>query len=242
VRAAAERWVRSSYAPALARVGELSDGERAALAQELSRFTGIPAEQIDHQKLVISQRQFRDLLLKSDGPQPYIFDLRLRGPESSRAGTPAILHYLRHDLGYRTDLPYVGLEALTQGYAPTGTYPEPVNERWNYATKEPTAEELQAAMEAASREGSGPPHIGPPLPATEEAIALYPDLRVLVAAGMYDGFQPCASGAETETQLPPNLRRAIQFKCYTGGHAMYLDEPTRRELSRDVKALVASGH
>jgi carboxypeptidase C (cathepsin A) len=242
VRAAAERWVRNSYAPSLARLDQLSDGERAALAQDLSRFTGIPAEQIDHQKLVISPRQFRELLLKSDGKQPYIFDLRLSSPERSGSGAPAILRYLRHDLGYHTDLPYIGLESLSQGYAPSGTYPEAVNERWNYATKEPTAEEMKAALEAASREGSGPPHIGPPLPATEEAIAIYPDLRVLVAAGMYDGFQPCAAGAEIETQLPPNLRGAIKFKCYVGGHAMYLDDPTRRELSRDVRALIAPAH
>jgi carboxypeptidase C (cathepsin A) len=242
VRAAAEQWVRSSYAPALARVDQLSEGERAALAQNLSRFTGVPAEQIDHQKLVISQRQFRELLLKSEGKQPYVFDLRLSGPERVGSGAPAILHYLRHDLDYHTDLPYIGLETLSQGYAPSGTYPEPVNERWNYATKEPTAEEMKAALEAASREGSGPPHIGPPLPATEEALAIYPDLRVLVAGGMYDGFQPCAAGAETETQLPANLRGAIKFKCYVGGHAMYLDDPTRRELSRDVKALIAPTH
>jgi hypothetical protein len=241
VREAADRWARSTYAPALARVDQLTASERAALAQDLSRFTGIPADQIDQRKLVISQRQFRELLLKSEGKQAYIFDLRLSSPERGHNSAPGILHYLRHELGYRTDLPYVGLEALTQGYAPSGTYPESVNERWNYATKEPTAEELKAAMEAASREGSGPPRIGPPLPATEEAIAIYPDLKVLIAAGMYDGFQPCAAGAETEAQLPANLRRAITFKCYVGGHAMYLDEPTRRELSRDVKALIASG-
>ena len=242
VRDAADRWARSTYAPALTRLGQLTESDRAALAQDLSRFTGIPAEQIDHRTLVISQRQFRELLLKSEGKQPYIFDLRLGSPERGRNSASAILHYLRHELGYRTDLPYIGLEVLTQGYAPSGTYPESVNERWNYATKEPTPEELKAAMEAASREGSGPPRIGPPLPATEEAIAIYPDLKVLVAAGRYDGFQPCAAGAETEAELPANLRRAITFKCYVGGHAMYLDEPTRRELSRDVKALITSAH
>ena len=241
VRQAAEQWVRNTYAPALARRDQLTDSERTSLASELSRFTGIPAEQIDRQKLVISPLQFRELLLKSEGKRPYIFDLRISSGE--RPGShAAILHYLRHDLGYQTDLPYIGLEEVSQGFAPSGTYPESVNQRWNYATKDVTPEEMKAAIEIAAREGSGPPRIGPPLPATEEALAVNPDLRVLVAAGRYDGFQPCAAGAETESHLPPNLRTAITFKCYAGGHAMYLDEPVRVELSRDVQALISSAH
>jgi carboxypeptidase C (cathepsin A) len=65
-------------------------------------------------------------------------------------------------------------------------------------------------------------------------MALNPRLKVLVAAGMYDGFLPCAMGAETERQLPSNLRPAFSFHCYAGGHSMYLDPSVRRELSRDV--------
>ena len=64
-------------------------------------------------------------------------------------------------------------------------------------------------------------------------------IGVLVAAGMYDSFLPCASGAELDRQLPSNLRSAITFKCYVGGHAMYKDAATRTEFSGDVKAMMA---
>jgi len=239
VRRAAERWVRGTYAPALERLGRLTDSERSSIARGLSSFTGIPVAQIDQRTLTISPRQFRALLLKDEGKEPYIFDLRVSGGAPREAGAQVILRYLRQELAYRTDLPYIGLEPLTQGFAPNGVYPQEVNERWSYATADVTPEQLKAAIQQASREGSGPPHLGPPLPATEEAIALDPRMRVLVAAGMYDGFQPCAAGAETEAQLPPKLRAAITFKCYIGGHAMYLDEPARIELSQDVKALIA---
>jgi hypothetical protein len=94
-------------------------------------------------------------------------------------------------------------------------------------------------MEEASRRGDGPPRLGPPLPGTEDALALNPHMKVLVAAGMYDSFLPCASGAELDRQLPSNLRSAITFKCYVGGHAMYKDAATRTELSGDVKAMMA---
>jgi carboxypeptidase C (cathepsin A) len=242
LRQAAEQWARATYAPALARLGELSDGERAALAAGLARFTGIPADAIDPHKLTISPRQFRELLLKGSGEVLSPFDLRVVGEQHLTGSTAAILGYLRHDLGYRTDLPYVGLEPLTQGFAPNGTYPQSVGERWNYATIEPTAEQLKAALETASREGGGPPQIGPPLPATEDALAQNPQLKILVAAGMYDGFQPCASGAETYAELPADMRAAIRFRCYVGGHAMYLDSATRTELSRDVRTLISAQH
>jgi carboxypeptidase C (cathepsin A) len=237
VRRAAEKWVRETYAPALSRIAELSDAERTAIVTQLSHFTGLSPEQIDRKTLTVTPRQFRTGLLKDQNKEPYVFDLRRTSPPG-KEDAPAILNYFRHELGYHTSLPYIGLEDMEQAFAPAGTYPEPVNARWNYATAKITPEELKAAMEDASKRGDGPPHLGPPLPATEEALALNPHMKVLVAAGMYDSFLPCASGSEIDRQLPPYLHSAITFKCYVGGHAMYLDAATRSEFSRDVEALI----
>jgi carboxypeptidase C (cathepsin A) len=237
VRQTAETWVRESYAPALGRLDKLSEAERTAIVAHLARFTALPQEQIDRHTLVITPRQFRTGLLKDQNKELYIFDMRrTAAPENSDAAV--ILHYFRHELGYRSSLPYIGLEKIEQGFAPTGVYPEPVNARWNYATAKVTPEELKAAVETASKRGEGPPRLGPPLPGVEEALALNPGMKVLVAAGMYDSFLPCAVGGEIERQLPPSLRQSIAFKCYVGGHAMYEDAPARTELSRDVKALI----
>ncbi len=236
LRQAAETWVRTSYAPALARVESLSEAERTAIVAQLSRFTGLPQEQIDRKTLAITPRQFRTGLLKDQGKEPYIFDMRrTTAPANS---TSAILRYFHRELKYHTSLPYLGLEEIDQGFAPTGTYPETVNARWNYATAKVTPEEFKAAVEAASKRGDGPPRLGPPLPGTEEAVAINPHMKVLVAAGMYDSFLPCAAGAEIARQLPPQLQKSITFKCYVGGHAMYEDASARADLSRDVKALI----
>jgi pimeloyl-ACP methyl ester carboxylesterase len=237
VRKSAEEWVREAYAPALGRIESLSQTERSAIVAQLSRFTGLSPDQIDRETLTITPRQFRTGLLKDQNKEPYIFDLRRTSPPDDN-DAHAILHCFRHELGYQTALPYIGLEKLEDGFAPSGTYPDPVNARWNYATGKVTPEEVKAAIEEAGRRGEGPPRLGPPLPGTEDALAINPRMKVLVATGMYDSFLPCAIGDEIERELPANLRGAIDFKCYVGGHAMYKDDSTRSEFSRDVKAWI----
>jgi carboxypeptidase C (cathepsin A) len=240
VRRAAEAWARETYAPALAHVAGLSTAQRVRIAAQLARFTGIVPESIDHRTLIVTPHQFRTELLQSQGKVLYLLDGRRTSPPGEE-GTPAMLHYLRQTLGYRTDLPYVGLEDLNQGFAPSGTYPTGVGEQWNYATAPMTAEQVKAAIAAAIASGAGPPQLGPPLPGTRQALALNPGLEVLVAVGIYDPYQQCARGQATEDALPADLHRAIRFKCYAGGHAMYLGSPAiRAELSRDVLALVAA--
>ncbi len=241
----AEEWARETYAPALAKPDNLSDSERTAVIQQLSYFTGFPVEQIDRKTLIITPRQFRTGLLKDQDKILQTFDMRqtVQAGQSTSVeefkGKSAILHYIRRDLGYRTTLPYVNLEDWEQGYAPSGTYPESVNSRWNYATAPVSPEEMQAIMAEAAQRGSGPPRIGPPLPATEEAIAINPRMKVLVASGLYDSYATCAANEETWRHLPPALQRSINFKSYVGGHMMYLDPLTCIQFSKDVKDMIA---
>ena len=77
-------------------------------------------------------------------------------------------------------------------------------------------------------------------PATVEAIGLNPRLRVLVAGGLYDSFLPCAIGEELQQRLTEKLKASLTFRCYVGGHAIYLDAPARRELARDAAELMAA--
>lgn len=237
VRTSAGRWARETYAPALARIDALSDAERERIAADLSRFTGIPAGKIDRRTLTIPPRQFRTQLVA--GKTLNTFDMRITDEPRDRA-QGAILAYLRGDLGYRTDLPYVGLEPIEDGYAPTGKPPPSVGARWDYATAAITPEQRAAAMAEAQRTGAGPPSLGPPLPATAEAVALNPRLKVLVASGLYDSFANCAGYDEVARTLNPPLNMALQFRCYPGGHMMYRDTPNRVRLSRDIRAFVAA--
>ena len=238
VRKAAEAWARQTYAPALERLDSLTPEEREALAIDLANHIGLPPQVIDRKTLTVSPRQFRTQLLKAKGQDLYVFDMRLTASPASEANGQAILRYFRRDLGYRTDLPYVGIDAPQAGFAPSGHYPAGVGERWDYATEEVSPEARHAAMAAAMASGSGPPRLGAPLPGVEDALALNPRLRVLVVAGLYDSFMPCAENVELASQLPPNLAAAMRFKCYEGGHAIYKDAAARAQFSHDVEALI----
>lgn len=236
VEQAAAQWVRETYAPALARAAQLTEAEREQIAAGLARFTGVPADRIDRKTLAITPRQFRTQLLA--GKTLNVFDMRI-SEEPRASSRDAILRYLRHDLGYATDLPYVGLEPLEDAYLPDGQPPVSVGARWDYATAKVSPEERQAAIAEAVRTGAGPPRLGPPLPATAEAVALNPKLRVLVASGLYDSLANCAGDAEIARTLPEPLKASMRFRCYPGGHMMYRDQPTRLQFSQDIRALVS---
>ena len=244
IRAQAEAWARDVYAPALGRIAALTSDERDAVAAGLTRYTGMPPELVDRDTLVIAPRPYREGLLHASGKVLDIFDMRLvRGDESAprteeeRTQRKLITSYLRDDLGYRTDLPYLDIEPVEQGYAPGGAYPESVNARWDYATAEVTPEEREAAFEAAVKHGGGPPQLGPPLPSAAEAVERNPELKVLVAAGRFDSLNSCAANEELARQLEGKLKGAYKFACYEGGHMMYRDVRARAELGRDVRNL-----
>ncbi len=106
VRRAAEAWVRATYAPALAHLGELSTAERNRIAEQLARFTGIAPAAIDRRTLVVTPHQFRTELLKSEGKVLYLLDGRRTSPPSD-AGTPQMLQLPARDSGlsHRSALP-----------------------------------------------------------------------------------------------------------------------------------------
>ncbi|WP_349313446.1 S10 family serine carboxypeptidase-like protein [Brevundimonas subvibrioides] len=228
-----EAWARDVYQPALARVGALSDVERTTIATTLARYTGIPIDLIDPTSLTFTPRQYLRGVLQDKGQTLNIFDMRLtENPPTHFEG--AIDRYLRRDLNYVTDLPYVGLTDGEVGYAPHDRYPASVGARWNYATIDASPEQIEAAIREAIQRGGGPPRIGPPLPGTEEAIALAPGLKVLVAAGRYNSLASCTANDELHRLLPDPLRSAITYRCYTGGHMFYRDGPARLQFSRDI--------
>jgi len=242
VRAATEKWVRETYLPAILRNDSLSDQQRNELALGVARRTGISPDRLDKKRPILSSQNWLGAF-PVDGKRAATSDYRKSAPDP-KPWIPAALRYIRRDLGYRTDLPYIGVdggETMEQGFAPTGKYPASMNSRWVHSSiYDATPEQFAKAREDFARAGMlGIPRVGS-LPSTPEAIVLNPKLKVLVAQGAYDPLGGCSINSERARRLESPYKEAVQFKCYLGAHQMYLDTPARTVFSNDVKAFIRS--
>lgn len=117
-----EEYTIETYIPALVRGGFLDSQTRNEIARQVSRYSGIAMEQVLNHNLAMPTSFFWKELLRSEGLTVGRLDSRYRGIDRSDAGerydfdpaltswnhafTPAINHYLRTELGYKTDLRY----------------------------------------------------------------------------------------------------------------------------------------
>lgn len=224
-------WVRDTYLPALEQRAQLAPAQRAAIVGQLARFTGVQPAQIDPTTLVMSNRDYlRGLYPGQPDKVLDTYDMRIVGPVPEPVPDRAAIlaRYLREELGYATDLPYLDLE---RGYLPVpGPAPESPGQRWDYNHVELTPEVI-ARMQA----GGGPPLSQPWL---QRAMRADPGLRVFVAAGRYDSLNMCEGNLAMSARLEPALAARFTHRCYEGGHMMYRDAETREQLADDVARFI----
>ena len=223
----ARRWAVERYAPALARVADLSDLERDTLATELAHFIGLAPTAIDRATLTITPRAYRDSLLRERGATLNLFDQRQTGPTPPLAYDP-VTRYLHGELEYATPLAYRDLESDSV----TGPGKPSVGQRWSYDSAPVTPEAMAHAAA-----GEGPPGAQPWVLG---ALAANPDLRVFVAAGRYDSFNSCWANEDLATRLPGEAARRVTFHCYESGHMIGGDDVARPLLARDLKAFIVA--
>jgi len=224
--AESERWARTVYAPALGRLDSLTREERAMIAAQLARFTGLDVAHIDQKTLIVDRQFLLDTLLGAGRGSLGRFDTRQVGAgpadRAAEARRRALVNrYLRKELGFKTDLVYQGLES---GYS-SAANPASVNERWKYDQGDPNVPVL-------ARNTDGPPGSTPPW--LRRAMDLDPALRTFVATGLYDSLNSCPANSYLLSRLTPG-DAGITFRCYESGHMMYEDRQPRLDLARDVR-------
>ena len=117
-----EEFTIAEFIPAIARGGSLPDAQRRAIAQRAARYAGLSEQAFLSHNLAVPTGFFWKELLRHEGLTVGRLDSRYRGVDRMDAGdrydhdpaltawnhsfTPAINHYLRDVLGYRTDLQY----------------------------------------------------------------------------------------------------------------------------------------
>lgn len=123
--AESEKWTLTDYWQALAQGDALNEAEREKIAEKMSQLTGLDKSYILLNNLRIANQQFIKELLKDDGVLLGLMDARVRAADTRRAGeypsydpafflsigplTMAMNAYVRQELKYVNDLPYIYL-------------------------------------------------------------------------------------------------------------------------------------
>ena len=206
------------YASALLKGSELASDERGKIADELARFSGLPAEKWLEHDLRISPTVFRGELLRQKGKVIGRFDGRVAWDTTNKAEaspdydpsyslaygafSTAMLDYLGRELGYKEDQPY---EILTSKVNPW---------RWN--------------------SNNSVVNVGDRL---AKAMRDNPCLRVLVMGGLTDLATPPEGMAYSLRHLPgmpESARKNISTTFYDGGHMFYLNPPDLTKTRIDL--------
>jgi len=216
----AEAWASNQYASALAKGSRLTDTERGAIEEQLSRFTGLDRRYVQLSNLRVDIQHFCKELLRDERRTVGRLDSRLKGidDESAAAETPdfdpslaairppytaMFNQYVRAELDYKTDLTY---HILGGGIGP-----------WDWGT--------------GGREGF--PDVSGALRA---AFSRNPDMKLFVASGHYDLATPYYATAYTldHLGLEPAERGRVTTREYEAGHMMYIHEAELAKLKKDV--------
>ncbi len=218
-----EAWAISDYTVILAKGDRLTADERAAVVDQLARYTGLTPQFIDYCNLRIRDRHFFKELLRDQRRTVGRLDSRFKGIDKLNVSeTPdfdpamsAILppytalmnQYARAELGYETDTRY---EILSFA----------VNESWEW-------------------ERGKFPDTSEPL---RRALAQNPFMKVLVAMGYYDLATPPFATQYTlsHMDLDPALHDNFVQAYYPAGHMLYLDLVSLAKLKQDVARLMQS--
>lgn len=221
-------YANGPYAAALDKGLSLGDAEKAAVAKQLSAYTGLSEDYLMKANLRVSLGQFMEELQRSKGVIVGRLDSRFTGPTfdllseeaeydpQSNAITGAYTavwnSYVRDELKYGKDKPYAAMGNV-RGW------------NWNRG---------RGGWTSAT-------YVGGDL---ARALVSNPNLRVQVENGYYDLATPFFATEYTMDHLPmqASARSRIDLKYYDAGHMMYVYEPALTKLKANVAAFIEGSH
>jgi carboxypeptidase C (cathepsin A) len=222
-----EQFAMGDYARALAAGSELSATDRAAIAEKLHQYTGLPVDYILKADLRIDGGEFRQTLQSGAGLATGRLDTRFSGPDIdplaqradydpqasalSSAYVSAFNDYARNDLHYGAD----------KQFKPSiGTF-----RTWNFQHQLPGQSEA-----ASARQGTNV------MPDLANAMKANPTLKVQLNAGYFDLATPFYQGVYEMHHLPMplNLQSNIEYHFYDSGHMVYAKDASLKLLHENV--------
>jgi carboxypeptidase C (cathepsin A) len=216
-----EAFAQGDYAQALMKGNKLEGRERARVARQLARLTGLSLDYVERTDLRINIHRFVKELLRDQQRTVGRLDSRFTGIDRDAVGefheydpsltnvlgpyTAAFNDYVRAELKFESDLPY---EVLNEK-----VWPWRADHDNQYIN---VAETLRKAM------------------------TINPHLRVLVANGYFDLATPHFATEYTVNHLglDPSLQANISLRYYEAGHMMYIHRPSLAKLRDDLASFV----
>lgn len=227
----AQKFAETKYAEALLEGARLPEAQKNAIAQQISRFTGLSEAYVLKADLRVTLPQFMVQLQRRRGLTTGRLDARFSGPSFdplseyaaydpqsaaiTGAFTAAWQYYLRNDLKFKTNRKYYVM-ANFHGH------------QWDW--------------KHSGSEGYGFPGYGNVEPDLVQAMITNPHLKIQVESGYYDLATPFFEAEYTmdHLELPASLRSNIQIDFYHSGHMIYLRVPSLANLKTNVGAFIAA--
>ena len=225
-----EHFALTDYALALGAGADLDPERRAAIAQKLHDYTGLPVDYIMKANLRIDGGEFEKNLQADTDTTIGRLDTRFSGPtldplsksaeydpqsaSIDSAYVSAFNDYVRNVLHYGEGKTY---------NAQIGLY-----RRWDFRHTPP------------GRRDPAPQSMNV-MPDLANAMKINPDLKVQLNAGYYDLATPFFEGVYEMRHLPipEKLQSNIEFKFYKSGHMVYAHEGALKQLHDNVAAFIA---
>lgn len=217
-------FARGEYSVALNKGQDLAPAERDAIAEKLSKYTGLSTAYLVEANLRVSQPRFRKELLRGERRTLGRYDGRFEGIDMDAAGetpetdaadtairgafTAAFNDYIVRELNYPSDVPYnVSAGAITE---------------WDWKHK------LRGQMRPAPL-----PIMGADL---SEAMRTNPHLKVLSANGYFDLATPFFATEYdlSHMDIDAKLRSNLSFTYYPSGHMVYLNLEALKQFKQDL--------
>ncbi|HSC13093.1 MAG TPA: peptidase S10, partial [Rhodanobacteraceae bacterium] len=218
-------FARGDYTVALAKGQDLGDAERNAIAERMSKYTGLSVAYLKEANLRVSQPRFRKELLRDERRTLGRYDGRFEGIDMDAAGetpetdpadtairgafTAAFNDYIVRELNYVSDVPY----------QPSGNN---TNRDWDFKHN------LRGQFR--------PVPIPITVPDLSEAMRTNPHLKVMSANGWFDLATPFFATEYdlAHMDIDPKLRNNLTFTYYPSGHMVYLNLEAAKQFKADL--------
>jgi len=219
-----EDWALDTYIVSLAKGATLPEKDAQGVASEISSSTGLSESYVLKSDLAVPSPRFRKELLREKQVVIGRMDARFTGPDTDGTGeagyydpslemligpfSSAANHYVRNDLGFKSDTPYTYLNHT-------------ISRSWDWS--------------AAIKGGQGYVDVSEAL---TDALHINNSLKVFIAAGYYDLATPYFAARYTADHLAlkKELRDNISIGLYDAGHMMYIDQPSLKKFTADISS------